>query len=277
VKSLASAGLFAFNDYYRIVLCMTTYDFSTTKGTASAVTLNGLHYAQFGSVYVQFSSTSAYADDLIPQKSFSGNNDFPITLSLTANEVDRIRDAHFQVIGFNLVNNQPVYTPGILTGRIDYQIPAATSGGGGLTEDDVNTLINNALAANNVSGGGGAVPTVLLQDESRHYQFNGGDYLSIYRYVTKRDMVNGDEEVVSIGWANELTANPTTGNVEFYVQVGTGLAQIVDSTLTPAMLNGIGPFTLSIDSVTATGFQVYIDPQTAVPAGTVIEFWSSTT
>jgi hypothetical protein len=252
---------------------MATYDFSTTKGTASSVTLSGLHYAPFGSVNVQFSSTSAYADDLIPQKTFAGGGDIPITLALTANEVDRIRDAHFQVIGFNLVSNQPVYTPGVMTGRIDYQIPAVTSGGG-LSEDDVNTLINNALAAHNVSGGGGAVPAVLLQDQNLFYNLPDGTYLAIYRYITKTDMTNGDEVSVSIGWANQLVANPNDGDVSFNVRFG-GSVQIVDSTATPALLNGVGPFNLYIEDVTVDGFHVYIDPQQNVPAGTVIEFWTS--
>lgn len=254
---------------------MTTYDFSTTKGTASSVTLNGLHYAPFGSVNIQFSSTSAYADNLIPQKTMGGFNDAPITLSLTAGEVDRIRDAHFQVIGFNLVNNQPVYTPGVMTGRIDYQIPVVASSGGGLSEDDVNTLINNALAANNVSGGGGAVPAVLLEDESRYYHFPSGEYLAIYRYVTKTDMVNGDEVSLSIGWANPLVANPNDGNVSFNVDSGGAPTQTVDSTATPALFYGVGKFALYIENVTTSGFHVAIDPQQAVPAGTVIEFWST--
>jgi hypothetical protein len=251
---------------------MTTFDFSTTKGTASAVTLNGLHYAQFGSVSVQFSSTSAFADDLIPQKTFSGTNDYPITLSLTANEVDRIRDANFQVIGFNLVNNQPVYTPGVMTGHIDYVIPRVTSDGG-LTEDDVNTLINNALAANNVSGGGGAVPAALLVDETRHYQFPDGNYLAIYRYVVKNDIKLGDELDVMIGWAQALTPNPSDGNVEFYIKQGAYEPQVIDLTASPA--NGyIGNFAYSIDTVSVNGFHIYLDPQTDVPAGTVVEFYS---
>jgi hypothetical protein len=227
----------------------------------------------FGSVNIQFSSTSAYADDLIPQKTLGGFNDAPITLALTAAEVDRIRDAHFQVIGFNLVNNQPVYTPGVMTGRIDYQIPTVTSGGGGLSEDDVNTLINNALLAH--SGSGGSVPAVLLEDESRYYHFPSGEYLAIYRYVTKTDMVNGDEVSLAIGWANPLVANPSDGNVSFNVESGGATTQVVDSTASPALLSGVGKFSLYIEDVTTSGFHVYIDPQEAVPAGTVIEFWST--
>lgn len=90
---------------------MTTYDFSTQSGASTQVSLP-VNVAAFDSFRAEFSTTRRFTTITLTKSalSTSGNN---VMLSLSATDVDTIKDAHFRVIGTKSSVDYTIWEGGI--------------------------------------------------------------------------------------------------------------------------------------------------------------------
>lgn len=122
---------------------MSTYDFQTREGTATAVSLPAFPSALFPSARIDFYTTRAYNSMLLSTPITYSGSALAWQLTLTATQVDQIRDAFFQVIGIDSHGSESL----LITGSVDYQLNTGTGGvvSSGLTTAQVNALITTAL------------------------------------------------------------------------------------------------------------------------------------